>query len=234
MALIWYLRWEDEDRRTISYYMEPSRPFEIVSKSFAFALCSSRLRVIGSDRAFYFENDSDSGSNTPRVINLRNENTTLPLSSQMSTSVARIPPLVHDYRDDILFENPIDPINIPPTDEVEEPAIEPIANVRRSQRSRKDAIPDDYIVYLQEFEDGDANVQVRLDRALVNQEWVELFPNHKLSHLIGSDYDHLPIQLDTDYVVVSNQRRKKKIFRFEKMWTIHNDCANIIKERWRM
>ncbi|KAF7835538.1 Retrovirus-related Pol polyprotein from transposon TNT 1-94 [Senna tora] len=95
---------------------------------------------------------SDSGSNTPRVINLRNENTTLPLSSQTCTSVARIPPLVHDYRDDILIENPIDPINVPPTDEVEEPGIEPIANVRRSQRSRKDAIPDDYIVYLQEFE----------------------------------------------------------------------------------
>lgn len=37
---------------------------------------------------------------------------------------------------------------VPPTDGVEEPTIEPIAYMRQSQRSRRDAVPDYYIVYL--------------------------------------------------------------------------------------
>ncbi|KAF7812283.1 Retrovirus-related Pol polyprotein from transposon TNT 1-94 [Senna tora] len=100
-------------------------------------------RVIESDRLFYCENDSDSGSNIPRVINLHNEDTLFPLSSQTSSSVAHVPVLDGENRDDILVENPIDPVVVPP-----------IVDLRRSQRNRKGAIPDDYIVYLQEFENS--------------------------------------------------------------------------------
>ncbi|KAF7802053.1 Retrovirus-related Pol polyprotein from transposon TNT 1-94 [Senna tora] len=72
------------------------------------------IRVIESDKAFYFENDSDNGEN----------------------------------RDDILVENPVDPVVVSPIVEIGEPVVD----LRRPQRSRKGAILDDYIVYLQVFE----------------------------------------------------------------------------------
>ncbi|KAF7823727.1 Retrovirus-related Pol polyprotein from transposon TNT 1-94 [Senna tora] len=88
-------------------------------------------RVIESDRAFYFENDLDSGSDIPRVINLHNEDTLLPLSSQTSSFVAHVPVLDGENRDDILVENPIDPVVVPPIVEIGEPAVD----LRRSQRN---------------------------------------------------------------------------------------------------
>ncbi|KAF7832377.1 reverse transcriptase [Senna tora] len=110
------------------------------------------------------------------------------------------------------------------------------ATWKRVVRDKENLVPVEVIKkrMFHDLTNTGGGLEVGNGRALVNQEWVELLPNHKLSHLIGSDSDHLPIQLDTDYVVVPNQRRKRKIFRLEQMWTVHNDCANIIKEGWRM
>ncbi|KAF7808426.1 Retrovirus-related Pol polyprotein from transposon TNT 1-94 [Senna tora] len=133
------------DSRTVSAYFIG---YCTRSRGCRFYCPNYSTRVIESDRAFYFENDSDSGSNIPRVINLHNEDTLLPLSSQTSSSVAHVPVLDGENRDDILVENPIDPVVVPPIVKIGEPVVD----LRRSQRSRKGAIPDDYIVYLQEFE----------------------------------------------------------------------------------
>lgn len=42
---------------------------------------------------------------------------------------------------------------------------------------------------------GRSNVRVRLDRAVANNDWRNLFPNAQLDHLISSFSDHNPISL---------------------------------------
>ncbi|KAF7835637.1 Retrovirus-related Pol polyprotein from transposon TNT 1-94 [Senna tora] len=92
--------------------------------------------------------ETDNGSDVSRVINLHNEDTLLPLSSQTTSSVAHVPVLDGENRDDILVKNPGDHVVEPLIVEI----AERVVDLRRSQRSRKGAIPNDYMVYLQEFQ----------------------------------------------------------------------------------
>ncbi|GKA58169.1 reverse transcriptase [Tanacetum coccineum] len=75
---------------------------------------------------------------------------------------------------------------------------------------------------------GEANVRERIDRAFGNIELWELCPFHTLLHkpLIGSD--HAPL------IYSSHPQRSKKCstFRFESMWTTHDECEGIILQSW--
>ena len=95
-------------------------------------------RIIESDRAFYFEDDLDSGSTTPRVINLHNEDIILPIPISSSSPLI-FPP----NRDDVSIGDLVDPSVEPPMPDTESPTVE----LRQSQRARKPTIPDDYFVY---------------------------------------------------------------------------------------
>lgn len=81
--------------------------------------------------------------------------------------------------------------------------------------------------------DAENNVQVRLDRALGNNQWISLYPHYKVLHLPFASSDHCPILLDS-YCNETRVHRDgvRRRFRFEKMWLSHDDCKNIIKESW--
>ncbi|KAL2926353.1 hypothetical protein RDABS01_011626 [Bienertia sinuspersici] len=82
---------------------------------------------------------------------------------------------------------------------------------------------------------GDHNVQERLDRFLANQLWKDLFLGSFVTHLSRRRSDHLPIMLCLKgYPRAKNERKKKKLFKFEEIWLKENMCEEIIKEAWQL
>ena len=58
-------------------------------------------------------------------------------------------------------------------------------------------------------------IKVRLDRALGNQEWMDLFPHFKVQHLNKSSFNHVPVLLNWS---ARTPIRGKKQFRYEEVW----------------
>ncbi|KAF2324169.1 hypothetical protein GH714_009160 [Hevea brasiliensis] len=104
-------------------------------------------RVIESDRAVYFEDEMDSGSQIPHVINLRDEIFVFPVPL-LTFSVDFNPPEGNDE-----VQNPVD-VNLEPlVIDAEGPdTVDEVVPLRRSQRIRRPAISNDYMIYLQEHE----------------------------------------------------------------------------------
>ncbi|BFG35644.1 hypothetical protein CerSpe_219180 [Prunus speciosa] len=74
-------------------------------------------------------------------------------------------------------------------------------------------------------------IKERLDRALANLKWQQLFPASRVVHLDPSRSDHLP------FLIYLNQQKNKSgapspRFRFEHMWTSHADCESVISSAW--
>ncbi|XP_074300606.1 uncharacterized protein LOC141631893 [Silene latifolia] len=80
-------------------------------------------------------------------------------------------------------------------------------------------------------QEGDANRQCRLDRAMVNGEWSDKFPYAKLLHLDREWSDHAPIK-----ALLNGRRdaegRAPKMFRFEQIWVGHDGCEDVVKRAW--
>jgi hypothetical protein len=77
---------------------------------------------------------------------------------------------------------------------------------------------------------GDANVKVRLDRAVADIAWRDLFGDATLRHLVSSRSDHCRLLLEArkeDW-----ERHKMRIFHYELMWERLESLALEIKEAW--
>lgn len=64
-------------------------------------------------------------------------------------------------------------------------------------------------------------VEIRLDRSLVDESWIQMFPLVKLYNMEGSPSDHNPIYLEPK---VKEVRTGKRRFRFENAWLIEPLC----------
>lgn len=73
----------------------------------------------------------------------------------------------------------------------------------------------------------DAYVEERLDRAYDTVEWCELFLHSKLSHLIASYSDHVPIILTTQVESNHNQPRRTPK-QFKEKWVTYLACEDVI------
>lgn len=78
--------------------------------------------------------------------------------------------------------------------------------------------------------DGNANVKVRLDRAVADTYWRERFGEATLYHLVSSRSDHCPLLLEIKKD--GFDRQKPIIFRYEIMWERLETLAMEIKEAW--
>ena len=109
----------------------------IGSRGSRFYCPNHSTRIVESDRAVYLEDELDSGSVVPRVTAFREEQVLIPLAP-VSGETSSVAP--HD--------EPVQPVteDVEPVEEIEE------IPVRRSQRARRPAISNDYLVYLQEHE----------------------------------------------------------------------------------
>uniref|UniRef100_A0A803PHA9 Reverse transcriptase domain-containing protein n=1 Tax=Cannabis sativa TaxID=3483 RepID=A0A803PHA9_CANSA len=74
-------------------------------------------------------------------------------------------------------------------------------------------------------------IEVRIDRALVSQSWLDLFPLAKLLNLEVTTSDQCPLQL-----MLNNETKAvfKKQFRFENLWLREPGCLQIVKDTWEI
>ena len=70
---------------------------------------------------------------------------------------------------------------------------------------------------------------MRLDRAFATLDWIEHFSNVRVQHLDETTSDHCPLLLADS---VSFQKRGKRRFFFEAIWTRRANCKELIKEVW--
>lgn len=75
---------------------------------------------------------------------------------------------------------------------------------------------------------ANANVKVRLDRALADTGWRDIFGDAKLHHLISSRSDQLVLEVRRE----SWERHKPRIFRYEIMWERLEMLATEVKQAW--
>ncbi|KAF2297058.1 hypothetical protein GH714_016197 [Hevea brasiliensis] len=95
--------------------------------------------VIESDCAIYFEDEMDTVSQIPRVVNLRDETVIFPMPL-LPSSIDFNPPECNDE-----VQNPVDVNLEPPVVDTEGPdTIDEVVPLRKSQRIRRPAISNDY------------------------------------------------------------------------------------------
>ncbi|WCJ39584.1 hypothetical protein M5689_020562 [Euphorbia peplus] len=75
---------------------------------------------------------------------------------------------------------------------------------------------------------GDGDIWEKLDRFLATPEWLHLFPSVSVSCLLRESSDHNPIILETEGKTCRGGSRRK-IFRFEQMWTRDTRCRQVIE-----
>ncbi|XP_039009733.1 uncharacterized protein LOC120138287 [Hibiscus syriacus] len=70
----------------------------------------------------------------------------------------------------------------------------------------------------------------KLDRVLVNPNWIEAFPSSDVEFLAPGDSDHCPTLVCLHKEAPAN---KPKPFKFFNFWAMHPDFMSIVKESWQ-
>lgn len=73
-----------------------------------------------------------------------------------------------------------------------------------------------------------SRVEKRLDRAMSNEKWIELFPKSTIHHLIARGSDHSPIILKTNPIWKDGAYP----FKYFGGWMEHPDCKRLIMDTW--
>ena len=80
---------------------------------------------------------------------------------------------------------------------------------------------------------GVDNIQERLDRFVANLSWKERYDGSFVTHLEKRKSDHLPIVLSIRTKLTPDTgRTKKRLFRFEEIWTREEECGQVIEVAW--
>lgn len=67
----------------------------------------------------------------------------------------------------------------------------------------------------------ETNIHERLDRGVVNFEWINLFSNFMIEHLPYSFSNHCPLLVQMNKFM---NRISKRLFRFEAWWVLKDSC----------
>ncbi|XP_030929385.1 uncharacterized protein LOC115955407 [Quercus lobata] len=79
------------------------------------------------------------------------------------------------------------------------------------------------------MQEGRHRMYLRLDRALVTQDWADHYKDVRVHHLVESMSDHCAL-LITDSIVLQSPWKRR--FQFEAMWTRRDECRDIIRTVW--
>ncbi|KAL0410571.1 UNVERIFIED_CONTAM: hypothetical protein Slati_3646800 [Sesamum latifolium] len=77
-----------------------------------------------------------------------------------------------------------------------------------------------------------ATVRVRLDRACATTDWRHRFPNSRVVTDVARGSDHSPLIIHLEADPQRQSQRRRKIFRFEAMWTRDDGCEELIRSLW--
>lgn len=72
-------------------------------------------------------------------------------------------------------------------------------------------------------------VEEKLDRILVNEEWMELFGGARAWSVEATASDHLPLLLVPE---MASRRSFPKRFRFENLWVGEQGCREVVGRAW--
>lgn len=75
---------------------------------------------------------------------------------------------------------------------------------------------------------GDQRILSRIDWSIVNEEWIDKYPQVEAIYVAPSLSDHCPILIEC----ITSVTGKGKSFRFLNFLTKHQDFLNIVKEGW--
>ncbi|XP_009614640.1 uncharacterized protein [Nicotiana tomentosiformis] len=70
----------------------------------------------------------------------------------------------------------------------------------------------------------------RLNRALVNSEWLQSFSDTSVVHLVRTGSDHAPLLIST----ANTQWEPKKYFKFLDFWTEQDDFLKVVEQAWQI
>lgn len=76
---------------------------------------------------------------------------------------------------------------------------------------------------------GSKRVMSKLDRSLINNEWLNIFPNAVTCYLQEVLYDHSPAVVK----FVDSQNTRKPSFKFCDMWCLHPQFLGTVQMSWR-
>ena len=79
-------------------------------------------------------------------------------------------------------------------------------------------------------QDGDRNVKVRLDRAVANPEWMNIFPNNQVNHIVSTASDHCPIEVCCVQQPVHHPVSQHR--RYEAFWEKDNKLTKEVELAW--
>lgn len=74
----------------------------------------------------------------------------------------------------------------------------------------------------------DGGIQERLDRGLATDQWLYLYPDAKIHHLMAAGSDHVMLLLQTHGVPTRWQIR----FIYDPRWNTNEGFRQVVKERW--
>ncbi|XP_015165490.1 uncharacterized protein [Solanum tuberosum] len=74
----------------------------------------------------------------------------------------------------------------------------------------------------------EARVWKRLDRAMVNDNWLQGIPQTTITHLHSVGSDHCPLLME----IVDKVKQPIKYFKFLHCWTKHEEFNNVVKACW--
>ena len=78
---------------------------------------------------------------------------------------------------------------------------------------------------------SDRAVEERLDRALGNEAWYQIFPNATLDNLVAPVSDHYPILLNR--IPIVRPTRGTNTFRFENAWRMEPSLRDVVHSCWQ-
>jgi hypothetical protein len=81
--------------------------------------------------------------------------------------------------------------------------------------------------------DGPANVQARLDRAVGNEAFLDMFAFTTVDHIPTEELDHMALLVRVKAEATSNAHSKQRGFMFEEMWTRHETYDDTVSLAWQ-
>lgn len=77
---------------------------------------------------------------------------------------------------------------------------------------------------------GSNNIRIRLDRAMANVDWHNLFPLAQVVHELRVASNHCPVVIHSRIPL----NRVPYSFKFESKWTTHPECKELITKEWEV
>ncbi|KAL0413245.1 UNVERIFIED_CONTAM: putative mitochondrial protein [Sesamum radiatum] len=76
-------------------------------------------------------------------------------------------------------------------------------------------------------------IRERLDRAVANAKWIDLFPNSSVQHLPANCSDHAALSINLEQIPSFSGNRLRPV-RFEAAWIQHDNCETVIRDSWQI